>query len=239
MNAPAARAVVLAAGMGTRLKWLTRERPKALMDIAGEPAIVHVLRRLAAQGVDEVAVNAHHHAGQIVRALGDGARFGVRLAFSIERELLDSGGGARTAMARLSGGLDGSGGPVLVHNADILADIDIRALSARCPAGGCALALVPNPAHHPAGDFALDAAGMVRDAGEARLTFAGVSAWDPAVWRAWAAGRAFPLTDPIRACIAAGRCAGVVHRGFWFDIGRPRDWLRARRRLARMGGESC
>ncbi len=245
MNAPAESAVVLAAGMGTRLKWLTRERPKALMDVNGEPAIAHVLRRLAAQGVDEAAVNVHHHAGQLMRALGDGARFGLRSHFSEEQALLDSGGGARTAMERLPGGLVAlvdRGAPVLVHNADIIADIDLRALAARCPAGGCALALVPNPAHHPRGDFALDDADRVRlgpEAGGGAWTFAGVSAWDPAAWQAWPAGRAFPLTGPIRRAIEAGRCAGMVHRGCWFDIGRPRDWLRARRKLVFTEGGSC
>ncbi len=230
MDEPLERAVVLAAGLGTRLKWLTREKPKALMDVAGEPAIAHVIRRLAAAGVREVAVNAHHHAEMLAAALGDGARLGVRLRISLERELLDSGGGFRTALELLPGGA--GGGPVLAHNADVLADIDLRALAAACPEGGCALALVPNPAHHPGGDFLLDDEGRVRlpvgaHAGRA-WTFAGVSAWDAAAWREWPAGRRFPLIEPIRRCIEAGRCAGLVHRGFWFDIGRPRDLMRAR-----------
>ncbi len=235
MDEPLSRAVVLAAGLGTRLRWLTREQPKALMDLGGEPVIAHVIRRLAAAGVHEVAVNAHHHAAMLAAALGDGARLGVCLHVSFERELLDSGGGVRKALALLPGGADG--GPLLVHNADVVADIDLRALAARCPEGGCALALVANSAHHPGGDFLLDDDGRVRLPEGARAgqawTFAGVSVWDAAVWRGYPAGKAFPLVEPIRDCIAAGRCAGLVHRGFWFDVGRPRDLFRAR---AALGG---
>jgi len=67
------RAVILAAGLGTRLKWLTRDRPKALIEVAGTPVIVHVIRGLAAQGIRDIAVNVHHHAEKLVRALGDGS----------------------------------------------------------------------------------------------------------------------------------------------------------------------
>ncbi|MDQ7011797.1 MAG: nucleotidyltransferase family protein [Mariprofundaceae bacterium] len=217
------RAVVLAAGLGTRLKWLTDNRPKALMQVAGTPVLVHVIRRLAAQGIHDIAINVHHHAEVLMKAVGDGAAFGVRLVFSREQELLDSGGGVVRALRLLPGD-----GLVAVHNVDVLADVDIRSLAEGMPAGGACLALVPNPAHHPQGDFAL-ADGLIRDDGDVRYTYAGVSVWDPAVFANSPTGAVFPLIQPMRGLMAAGRLAGLLHRGAWFDIGRPRDLMRARR----------
>lgn len=217
------RAVILAAGLGTRLKWLTHDRPKALMPVAGVPAIVHVIRALVGQGVRDIAVNVHHHADALMQGLGDGSRFGVRLYYSPEDALLDSGGGALTALRMLPGD-----GPVLVHNADVLCDLDVRRLAVICPADGCALGLVPNPPHHADGDFALHD-GKVCAGGEVRYTFSGVSVWHPAAFAGHVVGEAFPLVEPIRRLIGTGLCHGVVHRGAWFDIGRPVDLLRAGR----------
>lgn len=220
------QAVILAAGMGTRLKWLTQARPKALMNVGGEPAVARVIRRLVAQGVRDIAVNAHHHADQLAEYLGDGSRFGCRIAISREPELLDSGGGVKQALQYLPGE-----GPVLVHNADVMADVDLQRLAAVLPEGGGAIALVANPPHHPQGDFALGG-GMVSAAGDDRFTFAGVSLWDRRVFAAYESeDRIFSLARTIREQISAGRCAGMIHRGPWFDIGRPTDLVRADRML--------
>jgi len=219
------RAVVLAAGLGTRLKWLTRHRPKALMQLAGEPAIVHVIRRLAAAGVHEIAINLHHHGELLAGALGDGRRWGVRLAYSPEKELLDSGGGVRRAMELLPGD-----GPVLVHNADIISDIDFGDLAGRLQHHACALAMVDNPPENPAGDFAL-CGGRVIEQGEPRLTFAGVSLWQADVLLPWPADRPWSLVEAMREQMRLGDCAGLHHRGLWYDIGKPRALIQARRAL--------
>lgn len=216
------RAIILAAGLGTRLKWLTHGRPKALMQVAGVPAIVHVIRRLAGQGIRDIAINAHHHAGQLADYLGDGSRFGVDIRISHETRLLDSGGGVKQALSLLPGE-----GAVVVHNADVMADIDLQALAASCPAGGGCLSLVANPVHHPQGDFALQG-GRISLAEGVRYTFAGVSMWDPQVFEAETEA-VFPLSQSMRRLIEAGQLAGVLHRGQWFDIGRPRDLLLAGR----------
>lgn len=217
------RAVILAAGLGTRLKWLTHGRPKALMQVAGEPAIAHVIRSLVRQGVRDIAVNVHHHAEQMRVFLGDGARFGCRISISYEPVLLDSGGGVKQALTLLPGD-----SPFAVWNADVLSDIDVQTMAALLPTAGVVIALVANPAHHPDGDFALDH-GLVRAGGDERLTFSGVSIWHPDGFAANNAGDVYALTVPMRSLIAQGRCAGVVHRGLWFDIGRPRDLMQANR----------
>ena len=217
------RAVILAAGLGTRLKWLTHGKPKALMSLGGDPAIVHVIRRLASQGIRDIAINVHHHAEQLMDVLGCGEHLGVRLYFSPEKTLLDSGGGVRTALQRLPGD-----GLFVVHNADVIADIDVQKLAALCPADGCALALVPNPGHHPRGDFAL-ADSYIESQGEPRYTYAGVSVWDVCAISGLPAEKSFSLLEPIRALISEKRCRGRLHHGKWFDIGRPRDLFRAAR----------
>jgi len=219
------RAVVLAAGLGTRLKWLTEQRPKALMHVAGEPGIVHVIRRLAAQGIRTIAVNLHHHAGVLESALGDGSRFGVHLYYSREETLLDSGGGVRRAMQLLPGS-----GPLLVHNADIISDLDVRQLLPLLAGNGCALAMVRNPAEHPGGDFALSD-GRVYGQGRPRLTFSGVSLWRDEVLLPLAADQPWSLVHPMRVLMRQGRCAGLLHRGMWFDIGKPRSLMQANRHL--------
>lgn len=215
------RAVVLAAGLGTRLKWLTRDRPKALMSVAGVPAIVRVIRMLARQGIRQVAVNTHHHAALLESVLGDGQAWGVQLLYSREQQLLDSGGGVRTALSLLSGE-----GAVVVHNADIMADIDLRAMAGLLPYRGCVLGMVSNPSHHSQGDFAIRQ-HQVGLKGSVRHTFSGVSVWDPAMLNIYDVGETFSLLQPIRQCIQQQRCMGVLHRGYWFDIGRPRDLFRA------------
>lgn len=226
MNRPE-RAVILAAGLGTRLKWLTSDRPKALMSLAGEPAVVRVIRRLAAQGVRDIAINVHHHADKLADALGDGSKYGVRLYYSPEAELLDSGGGVCTALEKLPGN-----GPFVVHNADVIADIDLARLAGLLPEEGAVVALVENPPHHRQGDFGLEG-GRVIPEKTPGYTYSGVSLWSGSALSGYGAGRPFPLTEPMRQLMGAGRLAGVVHRGAWFDIGRPKDLIRAGDFIAR------
>ncbi|MDQ7002892.1 MAG: NTP transferase domain-containing protein, partial [Ghiorsea sp.] len=144
------RAIILAAGKGTRLKNFTQHKPKALMLIAGEPAIARVIRYLVSHGIHDIAINVHHHASQIQDCIGNGDRFNAHVYYSYEEQLLDSGGGARTALDLLP-----PGELVLIHNADIMANTDINGLAKICPQQGCALALVANPKHNTKGDFSL------------------------------------------------------------------------------------
>ena len=100
----------------------------ALMQIGGRPVIEHVIRWLTSQGVREIAINLHYHADQIMQLLGDGSRHGVQLYCSREEELLDSGGGVKQAIRLLPGE-----GPFVLHNADIIAHVDIGRLARHCP----------------------------------------------------------------------------------------------------------
>ncbi|MBN4076686.1 nucleotidyltransferase family protein [Mariprofundus ferrooxydans] len=215
------RAVILAAGLGSRLKWMTNQRPKALMQIGGVPAITHVIRSLAAQGIHEIAVNAHHHAEQLADYLGNGERFGCNISISHEQDLLDSGGGVKKALSLLPGN-----GAVLVYNSDVLADIDVQHLARLLPEHGAAVALVDNPIHNRLGDFNLQGSNVTMN-GYNRFTFSGVSVWDDAVFQHYDHNETFSLARSLRECMASDCCTGFLHPGYWFDIGRPRDLMRA------------
>ncbi len=118
------KAMIFAAGLGTRLKPLTDTMPKALVPVEGKPLLQHAIEKLKAAGFNEIIVNVHHFAEQIIDFVEENDRFGVRIEFSDEREkLLDTGGAIKKASSFFD-----DGKPFLVHNVDILSNIDLRAL---------------------------------------------------------------------------------------------------------------
>ncbi|MFG6159338.1 N-acetylmuramate alpha-1-phosphate uridylyltransferase MurU [Halomonas sp. 1390] len=212
------KAMILAAGLGTRMRPLTDHCPKPLLEVAGRPLIVHHLERLRAAGIKDVVINVSYRAQQIIDALGDGAAHGVNIAWSREATPLETGGGIRQALPQLGDA------PFLLINGDVWCDLCPSSL----PALGDDLAhlvLVDNPDHHPAGDFHLDPRGRVHAEGAPRLTFAGVSLLDPALVACEAPG-AFGLAPLLRRAMAEDRVGGTHHRGAWVDVGTP-ERLRA------------
>lgn len=118
------KAMIFAAGLGTRLKPITDTIPKALVPVGGRTLLEHVITRLAEQGFDEQIINVHHHADKIIAFLQEKKNFGLRIEISDEREmLLDTGGGIRKAAHFFQ-----DGEPFLVHNVDILSNADLRTL---------------------------------------------------------------------------------------------------------------
>jgi NDP-sugar pyrophosphorylase family protein len=118
------KAMILAAGLGTRLRPLTDERPKALVEVAGRTLLEITLRRLRQFGVREVIVNVHHFADMVVDYLKENDDFGMRIEISREEVLLDTGGGLKKAEWFLR---DDSGGePFLLHNVDVISNIDLH-----------------------------------------------------------------------------------------------------------------
>jgi NDP-sugar pyrophosphorylase family protein len=116
------KAMILSAGLGTRLRPLTDDRPKALVTVAGRTLLQIALSRLRSFGVSEVIVNAHHHAQMIADYLKAHDNFGMRIEVSYEEELLDTGGGLKKAAHFFS---DSRGEPFILHNVDILSTIDL------------------------------------------------------------------------------------------------------------------
>lgn len=214
------KAMILAAGRGERMRPLTDHWPKPLLEIGGRPLIEWHLRALADGGVREVVVNTAWRAGVLEQWLGDGSRWGVRLSVSREPPgALDTGGGVLHALPMLGDE------PFCLINGDVWSDFDLARLPAS-PPGDAHLVMVPNPEHHPRGDWGLRGDQVVEDGGE-RRTYAGIAVLRPGLFAGHAAG-AFPLTGPLKRAVAEGRVSGQLHEGLWSDVGTP-ERLRAAR----------
>ncbi|QDE40682.1 nucleotidyltransferase family protein [Luteibacter pinisoli] len=208
-------ALILAAGLGERMRPLTDTTPKPLLEVHGKPLIVHHIEKLAAAGVNYIAINTSHLADQFPDVLGDGSRWGVRLRYSYEGPTpLETGGGMLKALPLL--GND----PFIVVSADIWSDIDYAALPWQ-PAGVAHLVMVPNPDFHPKGDFAL-LDGQLYDedapAPAERLTFGNVGIYRPEIVAGEAPGK-FKLAPMYRRAIAQRKLSGERYDGFWRNVG--------------------
>jgi NDP-sugar pyrophosphorylase family protein len=123
------KAMVLAAGLGTRLRPLTDTRPKALVEIGGRTLLEITLARLREFGICEVVVNAHHYADTIVDYLKANRNFGMHLEVSRETTLLDTGGGLKKAAGFFLNSSENSDEPFILHNVDILSNVDLRRMT--------------------------------------------------------------------------------------------------------------
>ncbi len=207
------KAMILAAGRGERMRPLTDDTPKPLLQAGGKALIRHHIDRLVEAGIKDLVINHAHLGEQIEASLGDGARFGAAIRYSPEGEALETGGGIFKALPLLGDA------PFLVVNGDIWTDLDFTALA---PREGCLahLVLVDNPQHNPDGDFAL-IDERVMDQGQPRFTFSGIGIYDPRLFAGCTPGP-FPLAPLLRHAMAQGLVSGQYHHGHWFDIGTPR-----------------
>lgn len=209
--------MILAAGRGDRLRPHTDAMPKPLLAVAGKPLIQWHIEALAAGGISELVINHAWLGDQIEAALGDGAVFGVHIAYSPEPGgALETGGGIFQALPLLRSGAEDEDAPFLVVNGDVLTDIDFARLPRRI-AGLAHLVMVPNPPHHPSGDFCLQGERVTLDRGP-RLTFSGIGLYRPSLFARCQRG-AFPLAPLLQAAIAEGRVSGELHPGLWIDVG--------------------
>jgi MurNAc alpha-1-phosphate uridylyltransferase len=230
------RALILAAGRGERMRPLTDATAKPLLMAGGRRLIEWQLAALARAGVRDVVINTAHLPQQFEDALGDGARLGVRLAYSREGEraedALETLGGIVRALPRL-----GSTAFIVVSG-DIVTDYDYRALREPAHAidAGAAeahLVLVGNPPFHPHGDMGL-VDGLVAPDREPRLTYANIGVFAPRLFAGLPAERArlFPW---LYTAARAGRVTGEHATARWFNVGTPAELERVDAELRMRG----
>jgi MurNAc alpha-1-phosphate uridylyltransferase len=215
------KALIFAAGRGERMRPLTDTTPKPLLDVGGKRLIEWHLEGLTRAGVSETVINTSHLAAQFPAALGDGSRWGLRIAYSYEGpEPLETGGGMLRALPLLGGE------PFIAVNADIWTDFDFSTLPQN-PLGLAHLVLVDNPEHHPRGDFALEH-GRVFD--QPRLTFAGIGVYRPELLAGQVPGK-FSIVPHLRAAMRDGKVSGERYAGVWSDVGTPQRLAELREKL--------
>lgn len=205
--------MILAAGRGERMRPLTENLPKPLLEVGGHRLIEYHLSSLVDLGVRDVVINLSWHGDRIREALGDGAKRGLSIRYSDEGPVpLGTGGGIQAALPLLGDE------PFLVLNGDVWSDFPLRALKAQADSLAH-LVLVDNPDHHPGGDFALEAGGRIGE-GTEKLTFSGLSMLDPALFAGVTPGF-LPLKPLLDAALSAGRLTGQRYGGAWRDVGTP------------------
>ncbi|MBH0208347.1 MAG: NDP-sugar synthase, partial [Nitrospira sp.] len=227
------KAMILAAGLGTRLRPLTNTIPKPLLPIAGTPLIVWNLLLLKRHGFHQVVINLHYLGPMIEQALGDGSKFGMRIIYSHEPVILGTGGGIKKAEPYFSGE------PVLILNADTLVELDLEALwdFHRSRGAVATLVLREDPEADRWGvvevgeqDRILRITGRgVREAATiARRMFAGIHILHPRLLQQVPKGVASSIIDPYVAAIERGEpVLGYDLRGYWSDIGTPERYTHA------------
>jgi len=234
------KAMILAAGRGERMRPLTDHCPKPLLQVGGRSLLEWHLLALARAGVREVVINLAWQGAMIPAALGDGSRFGVRIAYSDEHEhALETAGGIIQALPLLGEA------PFLVINGDIWTDFDYARPPRLDAEAQGSLILVPNPPQHPRGDFALlprregeaeadilaDPAALESAGAPQRFTFSGIAVYRSEFFAGVAAGRQ-PLLPLLRRAAAAGRLRGRLYQGLWSDVGTPDRLQQLDERLA-------
>jgi N-acetyl-alpha-D-muramate 1-phosphate uridylyltransferase len=208
------KAMILAAGHGTRMRPLTDHTPKPLLEAGGKPLIVWHIEKLARAGFRDIVINLAWLGWKIPAALGDGSRWSVALHYSDEQQegALETAGGIVKALPLLGDE------PFLVVNGDVWCDYPCQpyALAEHDLAH---LVLVNNPTHNLQGDFALNGK-RVASTGEPRYTFSGIGYYRPELFAGLPQGK-HPLAPLLRNAMLAGQVSGECFNGDWRDIGTP------------------
>lgn len=216
--------MILAAGLGTRMRPLTDNCPKPLLKVAGKPLIVHHIEQLVAKGIQEIVIN-HAYLGHMIEAeLGNGQQFGCHIQYSAEPQALETGGGILQALPLLTD-KEVPEQAFLLVNGDVWLDWERIEIPTEV-SGLCHLWLVENPEHNPVGDFVLADDQRVFDKTtvdgkhQAALTFSGISLIKAALFEGTTEG-AFPLAPLLRQAMATNNASGELYNGRWVDVGTP------------------
>ena len=211
------KTMLLAAGKGERMRPLTLNTPKPLLRAGGKPLIQHQIEKLAASGYTDLVINHAWLGEQLEAAFGNGSELGVTIQWSREGEPLETAGGIVHAMPFLE-----PEESFLCVNTDIWTDLiyaDLPSVDGETLLAW--LVLVPNPAHHPEGDFVLES-DLVRlpEEGEQAFTYSGIAVYHPSLFKNVTTGKQ-SVVPLLKAAMEQGKVGGQCHDGHWFDIGTP------------------
>jgi MurNAc alpha-1-phosphate uridylyltransferase len=206
-------AMILAAGLGERLRPITDTMPKALVEVGGISLLEQHLQRLADASVKTVIINLGWLGEQIAERIGSGHQFGLQVVYSPEYDnILDTGGGIKRALPLLDSA------PFWVINADVYTDITLP--NVKLDTDSLAhLVLVPTPAHKASGDFELRH-GKVRNSDNQELTYSGIAFYRPEFFADAGDGR-FSVVPLWREAADRGQLDGSLYEGIWEDVGTP------------------
>jgi mannose-1-phosphate guanylyltransferase len=236
----------LCAGLGTRLRPLTRVRAKAAVPVDGEPLVWRVIQWLESAGIRDLVINLHHRPETIAAVVGDGSDLGVRVRYSWEQPVLGSAGGPRRALPLLTE--SDPARPFLLVNGDTLTDVDVERL-VREHARSSALvtmALIPNPRPDKYGGVLLDEEGVVtgftrRGMPGPSFHFIGVQATQPETFAPLADGVPMESVGTLYPGLMRARpgsVRGFVSTASFRDIGTPADLLQTSLALAAEQGRA-
>ncbi|MGU3310308.1 N-acetylmuramate alpha-1-phosphate uridylyltransferase MurU [Acinetobacter sp. M5A5_2a] len=212
------KAMILAAGLGNRMRPLTLYTPKPLLEVGGKPLIVWHIEKLKKIGVTEIVINSAWLADKLISSLGDGSQFGVDIRWTREDEGLETAGGIINALPLL--GKD----PFILVNGDVWTTMDFEALRhIKLNDDLAHLVLVDNPKQHPEGDFTLfdgRAFTFDQDVTGENLTFSGVSVIHPKLFDGLEPGKR-PLAPLLKQSMQNQKISGEKLKGAWVDVGTP------------------
>jgi MurNAc alpha-1-phosphate uridylyltransferase len=210
--------MILAAGVGERMRPLTDHTPKPLLSVNNKSLIEHPLERLGAAGFRDIVINVSHLAAQIIEFCGDGSRWGLSVRYSREETPLETAGGIYQALPLLGDA------PFLIVNGDVWTDFPFETLSGVQLRDGeeARLIFVKNPEQHPEGDFLLDQEGWVqrRQPNEVGCTYAGMGIYSSALLRGLTPGKV-ALRPYLDSAIDRRALGGEFYPGNWEDVGTP------------------
>jgi MurNAc alpha-1-phosphate uridylyltransferase len=212
------RVMILAAGEGRRMRPLTDSLPKPLIEVDGKPLLAFHLERLVAAGFTDIVVNASYFSEQIEAFCGDGSRWGCHVKVVVEPKPLETAGGILNALPLLGDE------PFALVNGDVFTHYPFEQLRRHDLKNDLAhLVMIPNPTHHPEGDFQLSETRIV-EAQTSRTTFSGLSVMSPHLFAGLAPGK-LALRPVLDQAITLKRVSGELFSGLWSDVGTP-DRLR-------------
>ena len=225
------KAMILAAGRGTRLRPLTNHSPKALVEIGGRTLLEITLKRIASYGIREVIVNAHHFADSIVEYLQKNHNFGLQIEISREEVLLDTGGGLKKASWFFAGDSE----PFLLHNVDVISTIDLRRM-VQFHEEHQPLATLAVQGRKTSRALLFDREGHLRvrqegevPAGMDALAFSGIHVISPRLLGLITEQGTFSIIDSYLRLAAQGEriLAFRADQYYWQDLGKPENLLQA------------